>query len=48
MESPKYKALLASLGGTSEGRGAKEFAAAIKAEYDLNGSVVKRLGIQPN
>jgi tripartite-type tricarboxylate transporter receptor subunit TctC len=47
MESPKYKAVLANLGGTSEGRALNDFSAAIKTEYELNGSVVKRLGIQP-
>jgi tripartite-type tricarboxylate transporter receptor subunit TctC len=47
MDSPKYKAAIASLGATSEASGPKEFSAHIRKEYEINGAAVKQLGLSP-
>ena len=47
MESPKFKAVLATLGATAPTGGSKEFANHIKTEYDLSGAAVKQLGLTP-
>lgn len=47
MESPRFKETIAKLGATSDGLGPKEFAEHIRTEYELNGKVVKQLGLPP-